>query len=455
MTTTAPAHRGPMADPSLPPLTERNRTAATKYYDKNRALVAERRVYKRVQKSGKMPTQATMAKFDLKLNEKGELVGFSENLLRPKTVVYIPAIKPAVATLVQPIEKLPDGVISAKQAVHYIDMNYTKGKGYNSFYTMLGNNLKLFKSPIKTNIVPVFQNYDNVFNTMREHYLKVTPNKPNGSVTAYLKMINVILVVIQNYPPLKEALGETVIGKYISESKKTTELVSHATHVKLQTNRVYNWSKIMAAIKEDYGVDSIQFLFFSFYDEVPVRHELNNIPVLAEDGDDDSNWLVKNKKLWHLQMNKFKTDAGYVEGLGYDLSPALSAMITKSLKKHPRVNLFPENIYGLCYFAVQYAGAKYFPYGELVKPDTKQFVTGCRHTIATYRNRPGQTAKPRDVELASKMAHTIATSVSKYQNLHTPELNLLDGVALDEWRDFLMEDPYWISLEKEEKNIKY
>ena len=96
-----------MADPSLPPLTERNRTAATKYYDKNRAIVAERRVYKRVQKSGKMPTQATMAKFDLKLNEKGELVGFSENVLKPKTVVYIPAIKPAVATLVQPVEKLP------------------------------------------------------------------------------------------------------------------------------------------------------------------------------------------------------------------------------------------------------------------------------------------------------------------------------------------------------------
>ena len=89
MTTTAPAHRGPIADPSLPPLTERNRAAATKYYDANRAIVAERRVYKRVQKSGKMPTQATMAKFDLKLNEKGELVGFFENLLRPKTVVYI------------------------------------------------------------------------------------------------------------------------------------------------------------------------------------------------------------------------------------------------------------------------------------------------------------------------------------------------------------------------------
>jgi len=449
-----------MADPSLPPLTERNRTAATKYYDKNRAIVAERRVYKRVQKSGKMPTAATMAKFDLKLNEKGELVGFSENLLKPKTVVYIPAIKPAVATLVQPVEKLPDGVISARLALRYVIDNYkgasaTSKKGYNIFETVLCDKLKLFKDAVKTNIVPVLQNYDHVINTLKDHYLKVTPTKPNGSLPSYLKMINVILVISQSFPPLKEALGELVIGKYINASKKTGELISHATHVRLQTNRVYNWEKIMAAIKEDYGENSIQYLFFAFYDEVPVRHELNRIPVLSEDGDEDANWMVKNKKIWHLQMNKFKTDAGYVEGLGYDLSPVLSTMITKSLKKHPRKDIFPENIYGLCYFAVQYAGAKYFPYGELVKPDTKAFVTGCRHTIATYRNRAGQTAKPRDVELAGKMAHTIATSVSTYQNLHTPELNLLDGGALDEWRDTMMEDPYWISLEKEEKNIKY
>ena len=415
MTSTAPAHRGPIADPSLPPLTERNRAAATKYYDANRAIVAERRVYKRVQKSGKMPTQATMAKFDLKLNEKGELVGFSENLLRPKTVVYIPAIKPAVATLTQPIEKLPDGVISARLALRYVQDNYkgankTSKKSYDMFETILCDKLKLFKDAVKTNVVPILQNYDHIINTLKDHYLKSTPSKPNGSLTAYLKMINVILVVTQNYPPLKDALGETVIGKYINASKKTGELISHATHVKLQTNQVYNWEKLMAAIKEDYGENSIQYLFFAFYDEVPVRHELNKIPILAEDGDEDSNWMVKNKKLWHLQLNNFKTDGGYVDGLGYDLSPALSALITKSIKKHPRENIFPENIYGLCYFAVQYAGAKYFPYGELVKPDTKQFVTGCRHTIATYRNRVGQTAKPRDVELASKMAHRTRAS---------------------------------------------
>ena len=127
--------------------------------------------------------------------------------------------------------------------------------------------------------------------------MKVTDAKPNGNVAEFLKIVNVILVVAQNYPPLKEALGDTVIGKYNLASKKTTELVSHATHVKLQTNQVYNWDKIMSAIKEDYGVDSIQYLFFAFYDEVPVRHELNKIPVLSEDGDEDSNWLVKNKKL--------------------------------------------------------------------------------------------------------------------------------------------------------------
>ena len=47
--------RGPVPNLTLPPLKERNKSAAKAYYESNKLLIAQRRVYKRVKKTGVMP----------------------------------------------------------------------------------------------------------------------------------------------------------------------------------------------------------------------------------------------------------------------------------------------------------------------------------------------------------------------------------------------------------------
>ena len=454
-TTQAKTPRGPVPNLTLPPLKERNKTAAKAYYESNKMLIAQRRVYKRVKRTGVMPHSKTMSAMGLSINDAGELTGFSPDLLTAKQVVFVPAIAQP-ATLTQKPVEVPAGTVSSVEAVRYVQEHYekasfaTKAK-YNSFYTTL-KRLKLIKDAVKTDIIPVLRNYDHVIEVLKANYNKSTTAKPNGTTRGLQNMLNLILVIGQNYPPLKEALGPTVIDRYIVASKKSGEVISQKTHISLKTNRVYNWESIVAKIKEEYGEKSIQYLFVRIYDEAPIRTEMSQIPVLQEEGEVKENWIWKNKKKeWLFHLGNFKTDGGFPDGIDYPMPGDVSKLITASLKAKPRTVLFPPNIYLLVYFAVNYFGAKDFPYGEVTKHDVKDFVNGLRHTVATHRNRDGQTAKPRDVELAGRMGHSIQTSISTYQNLTTKDLPLLTGTALTDWQDQMLEQTYWINIEKQEQ----
>ena len=138
-TTQAKTPRGPVPNLTLPPLKERNKTAAKAYYESNKMLIAQRRVYKRVKRTGVMPHSKTMSAMGLSINDAGELTGFSPDLLTAKQVVFVPAIAQP-ATLTQKPVEVPAGTVSSVEAVRYVQEHYekasfaTKAK-YNSFYT--------------------------------------------------------------------------------------------------------------------------------------------------------------------------------------------------------------------------------------------------------------------------------------------------------------------------------
>ena len=111
MTTPTPARRGPVPNPELAPKSARNKIASTAYYEKNALLIAERRVYARVKKTGVMPHSATMKKFNLSLNADNALVGFSPSILTPKTAVFVPVI-PEPAKLIETPVAVKPGAIS-------------------------------------------------------------------------------------------------------------------------------------------------------------------------------------------------------------------------------------------------------------------------------------------------------------------------------------------------------
>ena len=151
MTTQAKTPRGPVPNLTLPPLKERNKTAAKAYYEANKLLIAQRRVYKRVKKNGIMPHSKTMKAMGLSINADGELTGFSPDLLTAKQVVFVPAVAQP-ATLTQKPVEIPAGTVNSVEAVRYVQEHYekasfaTKAK-YNSFYTTL-KRLKLIKERI-------------------------------------------------------------------------------------------------------------------------------------------------------------------------------------------------------------------------------------------------------------------------------------------------------------------
>lgn len=446
--------RGPKPNPKLAELSDRNRDSQRKYYHKKEDdkdhpqswYVQRKRVYKRIAETGKLPQARTILKYGVKV--EGSRVIVPDDLDKPRVVVdYIPPDEPVVhANMIgQPaiVKPVLQGTITVKDSADYLDRWYKlpprvdtgerneSGDSWKRKYRGIGTWLKksgLIKDIDTANLAEALNNHEKVIDAIKS--MKLTSGENKGALVkagTMLEKLKIVLLHLDENAGLKSQVSKTADLAYRALSVELGKQVKVITSENRTKRSVYNWVKVMDAIEEHFGKNSMENLFVRLFNEVPVRNDLNGIPFVKSVGEKGANWVwIKSPKSILVHIGKFKTSAG-IPAQDYKLSPALCDIIKKNLderSKDENWSLVPfrkgQSSWAWFQKAVQEAGYPKYPYGEThEKQDT---MNGTRHTIATYRNSLLNTNSshpaPYGSELADKMLHTLGTSEAVYRNLN-------------------------------------
>ena len=121
---------------------------------------------------------------------------------------------------------------------------------------------------VKTDIVVCLKKYDNVIQKMQEKY------ESAETVKFYLRAL---LFLIENYPDLKDVVKkEKYVLAYDTAKMKAMEDLAQKP---VKANVPY--ATIKEKVLAKYGEDSREMLLVDFYEQVPVRLDLDNIYVYA------------------------------------------------------------------------------------------------------------------------------------------------------------------------------
>jgi hypothetical protein len=174
---------------------------------------------------------------------------------------------------------------------------------------------------------------------------------------------------------------------------------------------VYNWSFVKEIVKKATGANSIEYLYLLTYEYVPVRDELQGLPLFKTD--EVGNYAKLNKTGIKIILRDYKTKNKYDEK-PYTLPRGLSAKLFEVLNRDSRV-LFPKDIHARIKSILD--KKIYFPFGEGVDNQNYNFSTGLRHTLVAFRNSPdNKLGLPKGKELARLMLHSQGTAELIYRN---------------------------------------
>lgn len=175
------------------------------------------------------------------------------------------------------------------------------------------------------------------FDTIKEDIQ--TGKQRNGKdyeLNSEKQFFQTILVMIDNFPGLKEQLSAETIEKYKDlfaaykvKSKRKTEAAN-------KTKTIPSWYKYLTAVLKIYGKNSKEFLIASIYSCVPVRDDLFlEIKGNSEGLNNKQNYLIVPAKAQvYVIINTYKTEKLYGAGHKYLLTPDISKMVRAYMKTY-------------------------------------------------------------------------------------------------------------------------
>jgi hypothetical protein len=408
-----------------------NRVASEKYYKDNASEVQARKLYAGlISGKRKNVSQKTIAKYGIKFNAKGEVI--VPEKYKPKAIITVEPQEPRTIVVKGREEVVIEPRVMKTGAVTTFDVQtYIK--------TDLNTDLeKDGKKVLKKETIAQYSTGAGIFlklGLVKEYTDDIMPFVKDPTNT--LKVINARKVeqstknkdfhsvynMIKNVPMVRDQVGKDILQAYGKELQLGKQALGDKKYSDLDTKKVYVWTDIVDRVESTFGKNSLQYLYMKVFEEVPIRTELANMPlvVTGEEPPKEGNYaIVKgNKKPVEIHLRDYKTKFTYGNQV-YTLSKPLTNMIIASLKSEPRSKLFPISV-GISNWLnnmLTRSGYANFPYGsETTQSDRDKVYAGMRHTFASYANSPMNKKQfPRSSDLAKLMLHNIAQSATVYQN---------------------------------------
>jgi 2-hydroxy-3-keto-5-methylthiopentenyl-1-phosphate phosphatase len=405
--------------------TESARIASAKNYSENATDIQKKKLISGLIKGRRRPTPKTLAKYNLKVDDKGELIVPPEFMPKQKITVITPP--PQDITVKAPIDviehpkQMKEGAVSSQDVYDYITTKYNDDRVKNNKKPIevkkLGGALKNILKHLglvkdySQDIMPIIKNSDLVLKTIKDKA---------PSATSEQKYLHHVFNIAKNVPQVRdqipESLWRNVYGKEMSDRNKG---LGDTRYDNLTEKSVYQWNHVVDAVRKTFGKDSEEYLFFQFFQEVPGRDEVANIHIVRGTKKGNDNYIHISGPNMVVHINKYKTVSQYGPKT-YTLSKSLVKLISDSLKKDPREKLFNMDggINVWLRTILDEAGFPKFPYGPETTPnDRGKIVSAIRHVFATFANsdlNKGEFPKERD--LANMMGHTVSQSHMSYRN---------------------------------------
>jgi hypothetical protein len=408
-----------MAPPRKPVQTkkdESNRLASTKNYNAQKDEIQKKKLIAGLIKGRRRPTPRTLAKYDLKADENGQLIIPPEYLPKAKITIVIPEPKDitvkAIPNVVEHPKQIKEGPVTSEDIKNFFlnDLDKTKLKSWKQYASACGN---LFKriGLVKTmdeDVMPYINNPDVVIQHIND--LAVSDN-------TRAKELQWIFMIGKWVPQVKDQtdpyIWTDIYGKELGEANKK---MTGTRYENLSEKSVYKWPDVVNMVGKAFGKSSEEYLFFKFFEEVPIRNEIANIYV---DDESKPNYIDLSKST--VYINEHKTDrVRQFQNAKYVVSKPLMTMVKKSLKSEPRTKLFDLDT-GIKLWlrtVLDGAGLPKFPYGDKSsKADMEDTISGLRHTYASFANSEHNKGQyPKEQKLADLMLHKLAQSHLSYRN---------------------------------------
>jgi hypothetical protein len=292
----------------MPPSPEQQakiRAASKKYYDANKAAIAERRkAYRQLNKA--TPTQVdefrqtlSQVKDEVRRTVAAELANLPAPVAAP---VAAPAAAPA--TTDRTYEPTLEGIVQLFK--DKIENHKARVDGIRSLFKFFNTtSLKTFKTSKVSR---------DVINRLDNSHLAV--NSRIAYITSLLKAASL-------YEPFKKYIGNPAYVKYDNYFKKLKLDNADNLEEKRETEVVPDWAEYKAAILRKYGVESKEYALVSIFDAQTLRDNFDFVVVKQPPANADKNYILipnirKNartgaitKHPLTLYLNKYKTSGGY------------------------------------------------------------------------------------------------------------------------------------------------
>lgn len=389
---------------------EQNKLRSKKYYDKNKALIAERRKAQRESNTKviKEIVEVPMINKDEKQQIKqlqhdvktlnSQLITIKTNNVNKIRLDTLQDKKEYKYNLDEAIDMINLNVENENSRKNYVnsiktiyDILRKDGKNINNIN--IKTKLKQFKQVVYR-LNTVLQAKKN------EHY----------SINSKKSFIQTILKLITLYDGLE--LSKAAIDHYKNEFEKLKLSSNFETEKKLE-EEVMNFNDYLKLIKKEYGEDSKEYLIINFYKISGFRDDISFFIVSSPPKiiNEDINYLVvpttKSKNL-HIILNQYKTVKKY--------GPKL-ININKDDSKLIRNYINNNDIENNSYLFNSKSQSSF-----IIKMNKKIglniSINKLRHMIVSTTLNDNE--KVQDVEerlkLAGKMNHSTATSTKTYKN---------------------------------------
>lgn len=408
-----------------------NAQAAKKSYDARAAEVQKRKLVSGLLAGKRRPTAKTLAKYNLTVDDKGELIIPPEYLPQP-TIKVVPQdpqqlVVKGVPAVVEKIDHtMKQGPVTSQDVYDYITQRYNDDRiaaGKKPIEVKkLGGALKnIFKKLgfVKTyaeDIMPFIRDHERTLARIAER----APSKVSAT-----KDIHHVFNITKNVPMVRDqvpiSLWKDVYGKQLAAGN---QVQADTRYENLTQKKVYKWNEIVKAVAKTFGKWSEEYLFFKVFEEAPIRTELANIPIVKATAKGKGrapaeNYLLLSADSAVLHLNSYKT-VNIFGPKQYKFTADLVKLVNASLQEERRDKLFAMDIGINSWLRTILAesGFPHFPYGPgQSKTDAEHTMSGLRHTFAAFCNSPLNKGEfPEEKELADLMCHKLTQSLTSYRN---------------------------------------
>ena len=412
-----------------------NREHSSKYYDKEKFEIQKKRLYNDLaNKRRENITQKTIEKYGVEYDAAGKLI--VPDRYKPSVHITVEPTAPIDLTVKAPdeVHLVPKVMFKGPVTIKQVQDYYSSGQANEDRQEkgekqLQANSLKQYGGKARVlvkigvvstknigteNIIPIINDTDRVIDAIRAFH-----TKRGNALSTVNGDFHALYELCKSVPMIKDQVTKEVeqkYGKLLGEGKKAN---ANKTYDELQDKPVYDWTQIVDSVDKKFGKDSIQSLYFHVYQEVPIRGELRNLPIVSKPNETNC-IVVPTQGPAIVYLKKYKTHAQYKDK-EYHLTAGLSDAIRASLKKTKRNILFAINgpLSAWLRDILVKAGFPHFPYGpeHNTHTDIQKAYLGVRHSFLAYANSTHNNGSfEKGHKLASLMLHELQQSLTSYKN---------------------------------------